>query len=500
MAIPSELSASTSRPIATESDAMADRSASYGHTTARRFKSGFRAKLIAAMLAVSIFAVVGMGLATRIGFDRGFVDYLNARGVTQLEALQARITAEYENNGSWDFLLVSPTVWFRMVGIPGGVPEVPPLGSEKPEESFIDSTGTNLRIALYDNQRQFIIGSVESMSDAVERPIVVGGETVGWLYYRPIDQVITEEDERFRHEQNLMTFTIGFVGVLVCGLLALLLANRFLLPLRRIGSAIGGLARGRYDVELPTDADDEIAQLSMDVNHLALVLDRNESVRRNLMADVSHELRTPIAIISAELEAMSAGIRPLTEESVRALRSEVNTLKGLVNDVSELSSSDAGALSYRMHRIDLTDIVNCSVRAFEGRRNRHRIRLEFSGFGESVYVMGDEGRINQLFNNLLENSVRYTDPEGTMRIRCQADQAVANITVEDSEPGVPDELLDHLFDRFFRARPRRSQKGRGKGLGLAICRNIIEAHRGSVTAGPSELGGLRVIVTLPRIG
>jgi two-component system sensor histidine kinase BaeS len=117
-----------------------------------------------------------------------------------------------------------------------------------------------------------------------------------------------------------------------------------------------------------------------------------------------------------------------------------------------------------------------------------------------VAIMGDEGRINQLLNNLLENSLRYTDAGGVIRITCLKGTNRAKIVIEDSEPGVPEELLDHLFDRFFRARPRRKGRGRGSGLGLAICRNIIEAHRGEVTATASKLGGLRVIVTLPLAG
>lgn len=500
MSTSGELSATGYGATAHDSGSAAERGTAAVRPAAGRSRFGLRSKLAAGVLAVSVAAVVGMGMATRLAFDRGFVDYLNARGTTQLETLQPRIAAKFENNGSWDFLLTSPTVWFSIVGLPGGIDEVPPPGSPFPENAFVDITGTSLRVALYDDQRRFIIGSLEDMSDAVERPIVVHGETVGWLVYKPIDHAVTAADESFRRNQNVMTFIIGLVAVIASASLAAILASGFLSPLRRIGGAIARLARGQYDVELPADSGDEIGELSEDVNHLALVLDRNESVRRNLMADLSHELRTPIAILRAELASMHDGVRTLDLDAVRSLRAEVKTLDGLVNDIHELSSSDAGALGYRMHRIDLTDIVNCSVRVSEGRRERRNIRLEYSGFDKSVHIMGDDGRINQLLNNLLENSVRYTDPGGVTRVTCRADRALAYITIEDSEPGVPDDLINQLFDRFFRARPRRAGTKRGSGLGLAICRNIIEAHRGSVSAGPSRLGGLRVDVTLPRIG
>lgn len=463
----------------------------------RRAGAGIRAKLVVAMLTVSIVAVLGMGIATRVGFDKGFVNYLNEQGITQLESLVPRLTSEYEEHGSWDFLMTGPAVWFDIVGIPGGMPDVPPIGTPIPAEANVDITGTSLRIALFDAERRFIIGSIEDTSDAVERPIVVDGDTVGWLTYKPATEVITRADERFRQQQDVRTIVIGLVAVVAAASLAILFANAFLSPLRRIGRGIGKLAGGDYSVELVQNSTDEIAQLAADVNHLALVLDRNESVRRNLMADLSHELRTPIAILRAELEAMSDGVRTLSRDALRSLQAEVRTLEVLVNDIHELSSSDAGALSYRMHTVDLKDIVDCSVHAFDQRRKRRDVSLEYEGFMNDVSIMGDEGRINQLLNNLLENSLRYTDAGGVMRVSCHKGTSNAKIIVEDSEPGVPDELLNQLFDRFFRARPRRKGKGRGSGLGLAICRNIIEAHRGSVDASPSKLGGLRVVVTLP---
>lgn len=490
----------TSRSNASEAQPLGegtDQVTSAGRSRPRRSRIGIRETLIAAVLSISIIAVVGMGIATRIAFDRGFVDYLNDQGIAQLETLQSKLAAEYEQNGSWDFLLPSPAVWFEIVGIPGGREEVPPIGTPQPTDASIDVTGTSLRMALFDEEHRFIIGYVEQVANATERPIVADGETVGWLAYNPATEVITAADERFRRQQNVMTVMIGLLAVAVAATLAILLASTLLSPLRRIGSAIGRLAGGDYGVELVQESPEEISQLAADVNHLALVLDRNESVRRNLMADLSHELRTPIAILRAELEAMRDGVRTLTASAVRSLQAEVRTLEVLVNDIHELSSSDAGALSYRMHLVELKDIVDCSVRAFDERRKQRDVTLEYVGFVRDEWIMGDEGRLNQLLNNLLENSLRYTDAGGVMRITCASDGGIASIRIEDSEPGVPEEVLGQLFDRFFRARPRRKGKGRGSGLGLAICRNIIEAHRGEVRASHSKLGGLRIDVTFP---
>jgi len=463
------------------------------------FRVGVRSKLVAAMLAVTVVAVAAMGVVTRIAFDRGFVNYVNEQGVERLESLQPRLAAGYAEHGSWDFLLESVTVWFDIVGYPGGHTEVPPLGSPVPVDVPVDVTGTSLRIALLDEQRRFFIGFIGVAEGAVELPIVVEGKTVGWLEYVPVKEVVTTADQRFRRQQNLLTFIIGAIVMGGAAGLALLMSNTMLRPLRRVGRAISRLASGDHAARLPVESNDEVGQLSTDVNHLAMVLDRNESLRRTLMADLSHELRTPIAILHAELEAVRDGLRTPDAESLRAWLAEVKTLGSLVNDIYELSSTDAGALSYRMQTVDLADIVDCAARAFSERRKRRNISFDYVPFTGEVEILGDDARINQLFNNLFENSVRYTDHGGTLRVACRLTASTARVVIEDSAPGVPDELLENLFHRYFRARPPRTGRRRGSGLGLAICRNIIEAHRGSIRASHSTLGGLRVEIELPRL-
>jgi len=461
------------------------------------FRIGVRGKLIAAMLAVTVIAVAAMGVVTRIAFNRGFVNYVNELGVEKLENLGPRLAAGYAENGSWDFLLTTPTIWFGFVGYPGGESEVPPIGTPPPQ--YIDVTGTSLRMRLLDGQRQFIIGFLGDTSGAVEFPIVVGNATVGWLEYIPVTKVFTTADQRFRRQQNLLTLVIGFIVLTGAAALALLMSDTMLRPLRRVGRAISRLASGKYATNVPIESEDEIGQLSSDVNHLAMVLDRNESLRRTLMADLSHELRTPIAILHAELEAVRDGLRTPDADSLRSWLAEVKTLGSLVNDIYELSSTDAGALSYRMQPVDLADIVDCATRAFAERRKRRSISVDYLPFRGEVEILGDDARINQLFNNLFENSVRYTDPGGSMRVHCQLTASAARIVIEDSAPGVPDELLENLFHRYFRARPPRTGRRRGNGLGLAICRNIVEAHRGRLQAAHSDLGGLKVEIELPRI-
>jgi len=180
------------------------------------------------------------------------------------------------------------------------------------------------------------------------------------------------------------------------------------------------------------------------------------------------------------------------------LQYEVETLNKLVCDLYVLSLADVGALSYRMTEVDIGDPLTMTLAAFSARFSERSLRADAT-IGSSLIVRGDEGRLRQLFNNLLENCARYIETGGTLRISCHRIDSDIVIELEDSGPGVPPDILPHLFDRFFRAETSRSRAHGGAGLGLAICRNIVEAHGGAISAALGQLGGLLIRVRLPRV-
>src|SRR5260221_3696889 len=216
------------------------------------------------------------------------------------------------------------------------------------------------------------------------------------------------------------------------------------------------------------------------------------------MADVSHELRTPLAVISGELEALEDGVRPLSRESLASLRAEVSALGKLVDDLNQLALADVGALAYRKQALDVVPLIEQLVASYRERMANKRLTLQLD-LGGSVPVFGDADRLPQLCRNLLENWARYTDGGGRLRLAARRDGARVAIDFEDSARGVPAEALPHLFERFYRVESSRSRANGGAGLGLAICRNIAQAHGGDIAANPSALGGLRVRVTLPAM-
>ncbi len=463
---------------------------------------GITSKLFLAILGTCIVVAIAMGVAVRVSFTRGFLGYLNEQETQRLEALVPELGEVYRAGGGWDPLREKPRLWWRLLRphAPMSAAELlrnepPPPPSVRPEPAPSDLIGLHLRLALLDERREVIVGNPRLGDDAVLHPIHVDGRTVGWLAAVPFRQVTGAADLQFQERQLTASWVIAGFSVLLAALVAFGLARTFLRPVKRLADATHRLAAGDYGVRVPVTSRDELGRLAEDFDRLAVALERTEQTRRAFMADISHELRTPLAVLRGELEAIEDGVRPFTPASVASLQAEVATLSKLVGDLYELSLADAFALVYRKEVVDLADVLPSALDATRERLAERHIALE-ADLGPAP-VLADGQRLRQLFLNLLENVVRYTDPGGRVRVVCRREGDRVRVDVQDSAPGVPEALLGRLFERLYRVEGSRSRAHGGAGLGLAICRSIVLAHDGEITARPSPLGGLWIAMSFP---
>jgi two-component system sensor histidine kinase BaeS len=214
------------------------------------------------------------------------------------------------------------------------------------------------------------------------------------------------------------------------------------------------------------------------------------------MADISHELRTPLAVLRAEIEAIQDGVRPCDGERIGSLHRSVLGMSHLVNDLYELALSDVGALTYHKTAVDLGALLEAALDDCAGACADTGLTLE-RAIGEGLRVFADPGRLRQVIDNLLSNARRYTDAGGSVLVRAQRAGDWVALDVLDSAPGVDAERLERLFDRFYRVEESRNRARGGAGLVLAICRTIVQAHGGRISASPSPRGGVWVAVRLP---
>ncbi|MDQ9169624.1 sensor histidine kinase efflux regulator BaeS [Oxalobacteraceae bacterium R-40] len=463
-------------------------------------KPGITSKLFFAILLTSIVVAVAMATAIRTSFNQGFLGYLNEQEEQRVEALRPTLAQAYLEHGSWDFLKGDRRRWFELIRPPGMPP--PDQRGERPRRAPPESdlTGLNLRVGLLDAHKQLVAGNPSLNRNAKLKPIEVNGATVGWIALVPFQQVSTGAALRFQQQQLKSSLAIGGIAILLAALVAWLLARMFIAPIKHIAASTHRLAAGDYATQVTVSSSDELGQLAQDFNHLASTLDKNEKLRRAFMADVSHELRTPLAVLKGELEALQDGVRPLTPAAIGSLQAEVATLGKLIDDLYELSLSDAGALTYKKSRIDVLEVLRATAETFRNRFAQSGLGLEMNIPMEIMaFCHADPDRIRQLFGNLLENAARYTDAGGKLAISSRIEGRNVTLSFEDTKPGVPDPMLPQLFERFFRVDQSRSRSTGGAGLGLAISRNIVDAHQGRVAATPSALGGLCIKVTLPLV-
>lgn len=454
-------------------------------------------KLFLAVLATAAFAVLAMGFAAHWSFERGFLGYVNEQAAVRMDAVLPRVVEAYRQHGSWDYFRHRPDEWRQLVR-PVRRAELPPpgpAGTSAPPMS--DLTGAVIRLTLLDEKGAVVVGFPQIGPEALRRPVVVDGRTVGWLAQLPFQAVSAQGDVRFQRSQARASWIIGAVCMGMAAVIAWWAARFLLRPMRRVAQATHALAAGDYARRVEPSGDDEVGQLARDFNRMAETLERNERARREFMADISHELRTPLAILHGELEAMQDGVRTPGPAGLASLQAEVATMTRLVNDLHEVSLAKVGAHSYRLFELDLVAVAQTAVEGFRPRAEQRPLTVEVDWPDAPLRVEGDEARLRQLLGNLLENSLRYTDPGGTVKLRLSCDGRHARIDLLDSAPGVPTADLPRLFERFYRQDRSRNRATGGSGLGLAICSAIVQGHQGSIQAQASPLGGIWITVLLP---
>jgi len=456
-----------------------------------RFRPGIGAKLFMAIFGTCMLVIITMHWGVRLSFEHGFVDYIKKGNEQRLTLLSDALADQYEQHGSWDFLRQNDRLIFTILR---SLEQNP--GSHNP----LPPHGWRTQFWIIDQQYKVLSGPRAPIPPkGTRRNITTStGKIVGWVIASPAENLTRSTDINFDRQQRQTNWMIVTLSTLLAALVTWLLARGLLAPVKRLVEGTHQLAAGKFATRVKVDSGDEIGQLARDFNQLAQSLEKNESNRRAFMADISHELRTPLAILRGELEAIQDGVRQVTPEAISSLQSEVVVLTKLVDDLHQLSLSDAGALAYRKQPLDLVNLLEVIAGSFAGRYRTHHLTLQLQLPAEAS-SFGDPDRLMQLFTNLLENSLRYTHPGGDVRITMRQQEDQWRLCIDDSAPGVAAAQRTQLFERFFRAENSRNRASGGSGLGLAICKNIVEAHGGTISAEHSDLGGVQIRLNLPYV-
>lgn len=492
---------------------------------------------------ITNLAIVGllMGLiASNLSSD--FNEFVYQAENQHIENTRQQLTALYESQGSWQSIQQDTQVWRDIAdpkparrappppknnppprnnkqrpninndGKPNaqnrkpGPPPKPrpkPKQQGQPESKADDFLKTGRRLSLYNANQDVIVGKQFIDENPRKEAITVNGEVVGWLGLVPSNAIKDSPASEFLAKQLRSFFLTGAGALVFAILMAFLLSKHLTRPINTIINGTNTLIKGDYKKRLLKTTQDELGTLTDNFNNLAATLEKNQKNRFQWMSDTSHELRTPLTILKAQLSAIQDGLFQADEKRIELFIEEIDNLSHIVNDLYQLSSSDAGALTYQKKPVQPIQLLKQVLTNFEPKLTSHQLTLDIKGLSnpalnqDQLTLLADKDRLRQLFSNLLENSCRYTDAGGTIQILAKLNVQQLEIRIQDSSPGVPKNILEKLFERFFRVEQSRNREHGGSGLGLSLCQQIVEAHQGQIIAMDSPLGGLCMKITLP---
>ena len=319
--------------------------------------------------------------------------------------------------------------------------------------------------------------------------------------------VIAAPPERFVawtfFRENLLWPLLEAAGlaILVAALLSVVIARSIALPLQRMSTVAQGIAYGRYEQAAPVSGPDEVRALGEALNSMSAQVQTNQQAQRDFLANVSHELKTPLTSIQGFAQAMLDGAVTTPEgiqRSAHIIYTESDRMRRLVEGLLDLVRLNPSLRTLNRASLDLRAILSAVVDKFNLRAAEQGVTLRADLPPDVPALVGDADRLAQVFGNLLDNALQHTPSGGSVTVSAAATPGGVEIAVTDTGRGIPPADLQRIFERFYQVDKARVRSG-GVGLGLAISKEIVEAHRGALRV-ESRLGaGARFIVTLPAV-
>ncbi|MGD1832780.1 MAG: sensor histidine kinase [Sphaerochaetaceae bacterium] len=341
-------------------------------------------------------------------------------------------------------------------------------------------------------------------------PMQINGEP-GWVYVilrgQGFDTSLAMVKSNYYLRSGLSTFLIALLFTLIAGFfLFFILTNR----LRKLTGDVQIFKEGRYDHRVEIKGNDELAQLGATFNEMAKSIEEGiqklteaDHQRSRLIANISHDLRSPLTSIRGHLETLLLEENNIPESEKReyveiALRN-VAGFQRLVEELLDLARFESGQIVLEELEFSPAELLQDVVLKMRGQSDSSSITINYEPDPNLPPYKGDIGLFERAVTNIIGNAIEHTPEGGTVSVDLSFDDNIYSISVSDSGPGIPSDNLPHVFERFYRADKSRNRKTRSTGLGLAIAKEVVELHGGTIEAGNSFEGGAIFTITLPLI-
>jgi len=442
----------------------------------------FRVFLV--LLSISAIAL-SSALIVRELMVRDFRGFLEGQVEDRASWITTSLESTYEKYGVWaNPEIIENTVWALMLGFEMRLYDT--------HGSFvIDTEGAVNTLTPLVKKRIVAISALRYRDEAVKfQPyaLFLGGKEIGRVDLR----FMRSQKELFfikRSNRLLLLSLLGMGGLTV--LLSIIVSKRLTNPVEELTRAVTGISEGDFSSRVMTSASDEIGRLSAAFNRMAHALELQESLRKKMTSNIAHELRTPVSAIRGELEGMMDGLIPLDQEHIQSLHAEISRFKTIIEGLEELSRAEASSLDLAKQVIGLRQFL-MNITARYGKMFMEKgVNLDLD-CDEKITLHADPDRLSQIVINLLNNALKATDDGGRVVVGARESSDGVVMEVADTGHGIQPADLPFIFERFFKA-------GRGGlGLGLAITRELVLAHGGTITARSEPGKGASFLITLPK--
>jgi signal transduction histidine kinase len=328
-------------------------------------------------------------------------------------------------------------------------------------------------------------------------PIVVDGETVGWLFFRFATVPEGSPEAEFLGRTSRAIFLGILLATIMALLLGLILARTLSRPIRALTAATRAMARGALGTQVDIRTKDELGELGTAFNQMSTDLARSLQLRRQMTADIAHDLRTPLSVILGYTEALNDGKFAGDPAIYAILHDEAQHLSRLIDDLRMLSLADAGELPLQRNVLPPRELLERAAAAHRVKAEQKGVHLTVTAPPDLPRVDVDPERMQQVLGNLVSNALRYTPAGGEIALSGNVEDGKVTLQVQDSGSGIKPDELPFIFERFYRGDRARQNNTGESGLGLPIAKSLVEMHKGVITVASQVGQGTTFTISLP---
>lgn len=460
--------------------------------------SSLRTKLSISYVAVALICIILISIFTTLFVYKHFEEYVKQNTEQKNREIVTTLSGQYMGNGKWNTKVIETIGVSSMEN--GIILRVKDINGNIIWDAKTHNNGMCQRIIEHmSNNASRMPGRGKSGYTEVPYSINYNLNKVGTVEIGTYgDNYLNEHDIAFIDDLYNLLWAVGIFSLILSLLFGTVMSKRLVSPIARVINTSKAISKGFYKDRIKEKSNTrEINQLTVTINDLAENMEKQEILRKRLTGDVAHELRTPLATLQSHLEAMMDGIWPADSERLKSCHEEIVRISKMVGDLEKLARYESENLVLNMDMFDITELAKRQIHNFESEFLSKGLELKLTGAECRVYA--DKDKISQVFVNLLSNALKYIPEGGLVIMNIKDNEVNTEISVTDNGPGIPQEDLPYIFERFYRADKSRNKLTGGSGIGLTICKSIVLAHGGSIYVQSNIGKGTKFTFTIPKI-